>query len=107
MARAALSTFDVLAEPSRREILQLLRDGERSVSELVDQLELSQPAVSKHLRVMKSARLVEVRPEAQQRFYRICPEPLEQLDEWLEPYRKFWTSQLDRLESHLDQRRKQ
>jgi DNA-binding transcriptional ArsR family regulator len=103
----AFSAFDVLAEPSRREILELLRDGERPVSELVDHLNLSQPAVSKHLRVMKNAGLVEVRPDAQQRFYRICPEPLEQLDEWLEPYRKFWTTQLDRLESHLDQRRKQ
>jgi DNA-binding transcriptional ArsR family regulator len=104
---SAFSAFDVLAEPSRREILELLRDGERPVSELVDHLNLSQPAVSKHLRVMKNAGLVEVRPDAQQRFYRICPEPLEQLDEWLEPYRKFWTTQLDRLESHLDQRRKQ
>jgi DNA-binding transcriptional ArsR family regulator len=106
MTMTALSVFDVLAEPSRREILELLRDGERPVSELVDHLNLSQPAVSKHLRVMKNAGLVEVRPDAQQRFYRICPEPLEQLDEWLEPYRKFWTTQLDRLESHLDQRRK-
>jgi DNA-binding transcriptional ArsR family regulator len=101
-----MSAFDVLAEPSRREILELLRDGERSVSELVEHLSLSQPAVSKHLRVMKSAGLVEVRPDAQQRFYRISPEPLVQLDEWLEPYRKFWTVQMDRLESHLDRRRK-
>jgi DNA-binding transcriptional ArsR family regulator len=107
MTMTAFRAFDVLAEPSRREILELLRDGERPVSELVDHLNLSQPAVSKHLRVMKNAGLVEVRPDAQQRFYRICPEPLEQLDEWLEPYRKFWTSPLHRLESHLDQRRKQ
>jgi len=107
MSMTAFSAFDVLAEPSRREILELLRDGERPVSQLVDHLNLSQPAVSKHLRVMKNAGLVEVRPDAQQRFYRICPEPLEQLAEWLEPYRKFWTTHLDRLESHLDQRRKQ
>src|ERR1700691_3713339 len=104
MSTPAFNAFDVLAEPSRRKILELLRDGERPVSDLVDHLNLSQPAVSKHLRVMKNAGLVEVRPDAQQRFYRICPEPLEQLDEWLEPYRKFWTSQLVRLESHLDQR---
>jgi DNA-binding transcriptional ArsR family regulator len=106
MYMTALSAFDVLAEPSRREILELLRDGERPVSELVDNLNLSQPAVSKHLRVMKDAGLVDVRPDAQRRLYRICPEPLEQLDDWLEPYRKFWTTRLDRLESHLDQRRK-
>jgi DNA-binding transcriptional ArsR family regulator len=103
----ALSAFGVLVEPSRRQILELLRDGELPVSEIVDHLNISQPAVSKHLRLMKDAGFVQVRPEAQQRFYRICPEPLEQLDEWLEPYRKFWTSQLDRLESHLDRRRKQ
>ncbi|MGC1239304.1 MAG: metalloregulator ArsR/SmtB family transcription factor [Acidimicrobiales bacterium] len=102
-----LSAFDILVEPSRREILELLRDGELPVGDIVDHLKLSQPAVSKHLRVMKEAGFVHVRPEAQQRFYRICPEPLEQLDEWLEPYRKFWTTHLDRLESHLDQRRKQ
>jgi DNA-binding transcriptional ArsR family regulator len=102
----SFSAFDVLVEPSRREILELLRDGELPVGEIVDHLNLSQPAVSKHLRVMKDAGFVQVRPEAQQRLYRICPEPLEQLDEWLEPYRKFWTSQLDRLESHLDRRRK-
>jgi DNA-binding transcriptional ArsR family regulator len=101
-----LSAFDILVEPRRREILELLRDGELPVGDIVDHLNLSQPAVSKHLRVMKKAGFVQVRPEAQQRFYRICPEPLEQLDEWLEPYRKFWATQLDRLESHLDQRRK-
>jgi DNA-binding transcriptional ArsR family regulator len=101
-----LIAFDVLAEPHRRDILELLRSGERPVGDLVDQLELSQPAVSKHLRVLKDAGLVEVRADAQRRLYRISPEPLEALDEWLEPYRQFWSIHLDRLETHLDQRRK-
>src|ERR1700677_613203 len=104
----AMSTtaFDVLAEPSRRDILELLRDGERPVGDLVEQLHLSQPAVSKHLRVMRDAGLVTVRSDAQRRLYRISPKPLEELDEWLEPYCLFWTTHLDRLESHLDKRRK-
>jgi DNA-binding transcriptional ArsR family regulator len=104
----AMSTtaFDVLAEPSRRDILELLRDGERPVGDLVERLNLSQPAVSKHLRVMRDAGLVTVRSDAQRRLYRISPKPLEELDEWLEPYRLFWTTHLDRLESHLDKRRK-
>jgi DNA-binding transcriptional ArsR family regulator len=106
MSVTALSAFDVLVEPSRREILELLRDGELPVGEIVDHLNLSQPAVSKHLRVMKDAGFVHVRVDAQRRFYRISPEPLEQLDDWLEPYRKFWTTHLDQLEFHLDQRRK-
>ena len=101
-----LIAFDVLAEPHRRDILELLRSGERPVGDLVDLLELSQPAVSKHLRVLKDAGLVEVRADAQRRLYRISPEPLEALDEWLEPYRQFWNIHLDRLETHLDQRRK-
>ena len=102
----ALVAFDVLGEPNRRAILDLLRDGERAVGDLVDRLEVSQPAVSKHLRVLKEAGLVEARTDAQRRFYRICPEPLEELDDWLEPYRRYWTTHLDKLESHLDRRRR-
>jgi DNA-binding transcriptional ArsR family regulator len=101
-----LTAFDVLAEPHRRDILDLLRSGERPVGELVEELAMSQPAVSKHLRVLRDAGLVDVRVDAQRRLYRISPEPLEALDDWLEPYRKFWAIHLDRLESHLDQRRK-
>jgi DNA-binding transcriptional ArsR family regulator len=101
----SLSTFEVLAEPRRRDILELLRSGERPVGDLVERLNLSQPAVSKHLRVMKDAGLVDVRADAQRRLYRISPQPLEELDAWLEPYRQFWSTQLDRLESHLDTRR--
>jgi DNA-binding transcriptional ArsR family regulator len=100
-----LAAFQVLAEPRRLAILDLLRDGERPVGELVDRLSLSQPAVSKHLRVLKDAGLVEVRPEAQRRLYRIRPEPLVELDQWLASYRHFWTTHLDRLEDHLERRR--
>ena len=100
-----LAALQVLAEPRRLEILDLLRDGERPVGELVDRLRLSQPAVSKHLRVLKEAGLVEVRPDAQRRLYRIRPEPLAELDEWLASYRRLWMTHLDRLEDHLDQRR--
>ena len=105
MAVTALITFQVLAEPSRQAILNLLRDGERPVGELVDQLHLSQPAVSKHLRVLKEAGMVEARADAQRRLYRIRPEPLAELDDWLAPYRQLWTTHLDRLEGHLDHRR--
>jgi DNA-binding transcriptional ArsR family regulator len=87
-------------------ILDLLRDGERPVGELVDRLGLSQPAVSKHLRVLKGAGLVEARADAQRRLYRIRPEPLAELDEWLASYRELWTTHLDRLEDHLNRRRK-
>jgi DNA-binding transcriptional ArsR family regulator len=101
----ALPALQVLAEPRRLQILDLLRDGERPVGELVDRIGLSQPAVSKHLRVLKDAGLVEARPDAQRRLYRIRPEPLEDLDDWLASYRQLWTSHLDRLEDHLDRRR--
>jgi DNA-binding transcriptional ArsR family regulator len=100
-----LAALQVLAEPRRVAILELLRDGERPVGDLVGRLGVSQPAVSKHLRVLKEAGLVEARVDAQRRLYRIRPEPLVDLDEWLAPYRRLWTTHLDRLEDHLDQRR--
>lgn len=93
--------IEVLAEPSRRRILDLLRNGERPVGELVALMALTQPAVSKHLRVLKDAGLVEVRADAQRRLYRIRPEPLAELDAWLEPYRSLWRERLDALEQHL------
>ncbi|TDO52229.1 DNA-binding transcriptional ArsR family regulator [Kribbella sp. VKM Ac-2527] len=96
------TTFEVLAEPRRREILDLLRAGERPVGELVEHLELSQPAVSKHLKVLRDAGLVEVRQDAQRRWYRLRPAPLVEVDAWLEPYRDLWRRRLDALESHLD-----
>jgi DNA-binding transcriptional ArsR family regulator len=99
------SVFQVLGEPRRLEILELLRDGERPVGELVDHLGVSQPAVSKHLRILRDAGLVDVRSDAQRRLYRVRPEPLAELDEWLASYRALWSTHLDRLEAHLDRRR--
>jgi len=99
---AAGATIEVLAEPSRREILDLLRDGVRSVNALVKGLALSQPAVSKHLRVLREAGLVEVRADGRRRVYRVRAEPLMELDEWLEPYRVLWRVSLDKLERHLN-----
>jgi DNA-binding transcriptional ArsR family regulator len=100
-----LAALQALAEPRRVAILELLRDSEQPVGELVGQLGLSQPAVSKHLRVLRNAGLVEARVDAQRRLYRIRPGPLADLDEWLASYRKLWTARLDRLEDHLDRRR--
>ncbi|HEV2369458.1 MAG TPA: metalloregulator ArsR/SmtB family transcription factor [Acidimicrobiales bacterium] len=95
------ATLEVIAEPSRRQILDELLPGELPVGALVERLVLSQPAVSKHLRVLRDAGLVSVRADGQRRLYRIRPEPLAELDEWLEPYRQMWRSSLDRLEQHL------
>jgi DNA-binding transcriptional ArsR family regulator len=100
---ATATTFDVLAEPARRRILELLLDRERSVGDLVERLELSQPGVSKHLRVLREAGLVSVRTEAQRRIYGVEPEPLAEAAEWLEPYRKLWSERLDDLERHLNE----
>jgi DNA-binding transcriptional ArsR family regulator len=96
------TTFTVLAEPARRRILDLLLERPRPVGELVDQLGLTQPGTSKHLRVLREAGLVVVTPEAQRRVYALNPEPLAELDEWLEPYRRLWSGRLDALERHLD-----
>ncbi len=96
------AAFAVLAEPARRRILGLLLVAERPVGELVSELGLSQPGVSKHLRVLREAELVEVRRDAQQRIYALRPEPLAELDAWLEPYRRLWSRRLDALEDHLD-----
>ena len=96
------TTFQVLGEPTRRRILDLLREDERAVGELVTKLRISQPGVSKHLRVLREAGLVDVRHDAQRRVYRVRPEPLAEIDEWLEPYRRLWASRLDALERHLD-----
>jgi DNA-binding transcriptional ArsR family regulator len=97
-----VAAIEVLGEPHRRRILDLLRDGERPVGELVEHVQLTQPAVSKHLRVLREAGLVAVRVAGQRRLYRVRPEPLAELDAWLAPYRKLWSESLDRLERHLD-----
>jgi DNA-binding transcriptional ArsR family regulator len=94
--------FDVLAEPHRREILDVLGPGECAVGDIVERLALSQPAVSKHLRVLREAGLVAVRRDAQRRLYRVSPAPLQAIDAWLAPYRAMWSERLDELERHLD-----
>jgi DNA-binding transcriptional ArsR family regulator len=96
------TTFDVVAEPTRRRILDLLLERPRPVGELVDALGLSQPGVSKHLRVLRDASLVRVRPEAQRRVSEVRADPLSEIDAWLEPYRRRWVGHLDALERHLD-----
>ena len=98
-----IETFEVLAEPNRRRIRDLLRAEERPVGDLVRLLAASQPSVSKHLRVLRDAGLVDVRVDAQRRLYRVRPEPLREVARWLEPYRRLWESRLDDLERHLDQ----
>ena len=95
-------SFAVLAEPTRREILDLLRDGERPVGDLVAALGMAQPAVSKHLKVLRDAGLVSVRADAQRRYYGLRAEPLASIDEWLAPYRRLWSTSLDKLERHLE-----
>ena len=97
-----MAVFEVLAEESRRHILDLLSQDERAVGELVELLSLSQPAVSKHLKVLREAGLVQSRTEAQRRIYRVSPEPLREVDEWLTPYRRQWAGHLNALERHLE-----
>lgn len=94
---AGIAVLEVLAEPTRRRILDALRAGERSVGALVEQVGMHQPGVSRHLKVLRDAGLVEVRRDAQRRLYRLRPEPLMELDAWLEPYRAEWAAQLDSL----------
>jgi DNA-binding transcriptional ArsR family regulator len=96
------TTFEVVAEPTRRCILDLLRERSRPVGELVELFGLSQPLVSKHLRVLRDAGLVRVRQDAQRRWYELRPEPLVELDAWLAPYRRLWADSFDALERHLD-----
>ena len=96
------TALKALAEPNRRRILDLIGEAERPVGELVHALGLSQPAVSKHLRILRQAGLVDVRGEAQRRIYSVRPEPLRAIDEWLRPYRRMWAASLDDLERHLE-----
>jgi DNA-binding transcriptional ArsR family regulator len=98
----AVTAFAALAEPTRRRILDLLREQPRPVGELVQRLGLSQPGTSKHLRVLRQAGLVRVRHDAQRRWYELQPEPLVEVDAWLDPYRVMWRRSLDALERQLD-----
>ena len=97
-----MSPFEALAEPNRRRILDLLREGERPAGELVEALAISQPGVSKHLKMLREAGLVSVRADGQRRLYRLQPEGLGELEAWLAPYRRFWSDRLDALEDHLE-----
>ena len=96
------STFEIIAEPNRRNILSLLASSERSVGEIERRLRMPQTSVSKHLRVLREAGFVEARVEAQRRVYRLRPEPLMEVDTWLAQFRRFWTAHVDALERHLD-----
>ena len=98
---AEMAVLEVIAEPTRRQILDAVRDGERSVGELVEKVGMHQPGVSRHLKVLRDAGLVEVRRDAQRRLYRLRAEPLMELDAWLEPYRAEWAGRLGSLERHL------
>src|SRR5271167_4450623 len=96
------SVFEIIAEPNRRAILSLLVSSEQSVGEIERQLRMSQPAVSKHLRVLRDAGFVESTVDAQRRLYRLKPEPLREMDAWLAQFRRFWSAHVDALERHLD-----
>jgi DNA-binding transcriptional ArsR family regulator len=96
------SVFDIIAEPNRRAILSLLVSSQRSVGEIERQLRMPQPTVSKHLRVLRDAGFVEATIDAQRRLYRLKPEPLQEIDTWLAPFRRFWSAHADALERHLD-----
>jgi DNA-binding transcriptional ArsR family regulator len=100
-----MTAFEVLAEPNRRLILGELAGGELPVGELVRRLRMSQPAVSKHLRILREAGMVSSRVDAQRRQYRIEPAPLAEVDEWLAHFRPFWTQRLDALQAQLDKER--
>ena len=96
------SVFEIIAEPNRRAILSLLVSAEQSVGEIERELGMSQPTVSKHLRVLREAGFVESTVDAQRRLYRLRPEPLQEIDAWLAPFRQFWSKHVDALERHLD-----
>jgi len=96
------SVFEVIAEPNRRAILSLLVSSQQSVGEIERQLHMTQPTVSKHLRVLRDAGFVESTVDAQRRLYRLRPEPLEEVEAWLAPFRRFWSTHVDALERHLD-----
>lgn len=100
------SSFTVIAEPHRRAILDMLASSERSVGELMAQLQLPQPSVSKHLRVLRDGGFVESRVAAQRRVYRLNPKPLQEVDAWLAPFRRRWSKHVDALEQHLERMEK-
>ena len=98
-----MDIYNAIAEPNRRKILETLRTGEKPVTDLVAAVGMSQPVVSKHLRILREAGLVEAKPNGQQRLYRLKHEPLQELAEWITPFETFWNQRLNDLEKHLDQ----
>ena len=98
-----MQAFGALADPTRGQIVDALASGPRTVGEIVDLFSITQPSISRHLRILREAGLVSVHPDGRQRVYRLEPGPLREIDKWLDRYRKFWAGRLDALESHLDQ----
>jgi DNA-binding transcriptional ArsR family regulator len=101
-----VKTLEVLAEPTRRRIIELLADGERSAGEIASHFATSRPGISRHLRVLREHGLVRTREQAQRRLYSLDPAPLEELDAWLQRYRRFWANRLDALDTEIHRRRK-
>jgi DNA-binding transcriptional ArsR family regulator len=102
-----MKTLEVLAEPTRLRIVELLAEGERSAGEIASHFETSRPGISRHLRVLREHGLVRARGDAQRRLYSLDPAPLEELDEWLQRYRRFWSNRLDALDTEIHRRRKE
>lgn len=98
--------FEVLADPTRRRLIRALRDGERSVGQLVDEVDIHQPGVSKQLRILHDAGFVDVRQDAQRRYYSLRPEPFRELEGWMNDYRQIWDARFDKLAAHLAQQKK-
>ena len=102
-----MKTLEVLAEPTRLRIVELLAEGERSAGEIASHFATSRPAISRHLRVLREHGLVRAREDAQRRLYSLDPAPLEELDEWLQRYRRFWSNRLDALDTEIHRRRRE
>ena len=102
-----MKTLEVLAEPTRLQIVELLAEGERSAGEIASHFDTSRPGISRHLRVLREHGLVRAREDAQRRLYSLDPAPLEELDEWLQRYRRFWSNRLDALDTEIRRRRKE
>ena len=98
--------FEILGDPTRRRLVEALRTGERSVSELVEVVDIGQPGVSRQLAILEEARFVRVRPDGRRRLYALRPEPFRELDDWMRRYRDLWEARLDKLAAELDRRKK-
>lgn len=99
-------TFQILADPTRRRLVEALREGERSVGELVELVDIGQPGVSRQLAILQGAQFVVVRPEGRRRLYALRPEPFRELDQWMEGYRAMWEARLDRFAAEVDRRKR-